>query len=131
MKPTFVLFVIIHVLEAVGIIWYSVSTSIYDSKYIAKVIQVPENMVLTTANDISYSVNREKRLLFLRVLKSHQTGYLAIASILLMMDMVIFLQTGMILLSKISLKNLRISLRKKGSTIKKNMCSEVALSAFA
>lgn len=62
MKPTFVLLVIIHILEAVGIIWYSVSTSIYDSKYIAKVIQVPENMVLTTANDISYSVDREKEI---------------------------------------------------------------------
>lgn len=62
MKPTFVLLVIIHILEAVGIIWYSVSTSIYGSKYIAKVIQVPENMVLTTANDISYSVDREKEI---------------------------------------------------------------------
>ena len=54
--------VLIHIFEAAVIIWYSVTTSIYGSKYIAKVIQVPENMVLTTANDISYSVDREKEI---------------------------------------------------------------------
>ena len=56
MKPTFVLLVIIHILEAVGIIWYSVSTSIYGSKYIAKVIQVPENMVLTKKESLNVLV---------------------------------------------------------------------------
>ena len=62
MKLKFVLLVLIHIFEAAVIIWYSVTTSLYGSKFIAASIQVPENMVLTTANDFSFSVSREKEI---------------------------------------------------------------------
>ena len=63
MKHKYVLLGLVLLLEALGIIWYSLTISKNDAKYIAAVIQVPENMVLTTDNDICFSVDREKEII--------------------------------------------------------------------
>ena len=62
MKPKYILSVLILAVEAFAIFWLFLTTCKDDVKHMAKVIQVPENMVLTTANDICFSVDREKEI---------------------------------------------------------------------
>ena len=62
MKLKFVVPGLVVILEALVIFGFALSISKGDTKHLAVVIEVPENMVLTTSNDICYSVDRDKEI---------------------------------------------------------------------
>jgi ABC-type glycerol-3-phosphate transport system permease component len=62
MKLKNILLVLVLIIEALGIFWYSLTISKDNAKHVAVIIQVPENMMLTIANDICFSVDKEKEI---------------------------------------------------------------------